>query len=236
MPGNRKTKQQIDKMRNTYFRCGSLAMTARECGCTAATVRRYRDNEGWDRPAKIPTGQTLTTNIAMKLAVGWKYQIKDSSLAIIVGVTKNQLRLWLEDNVEATITVTQTAEDGTKIKTEQQIGLRDLRERERHTTKLDYIQRYVRLIDKAIEQGKLETARKGYEWIMSKLFPKDFGWLSEGRGGRTQIDIIEPEQVTIIKQEAEAIAQMGFTDEELKVLAKAARRRKAKHIESRVVE
>lgn len=187
------TKLQIRKMKRIYTRTRSLEMTAKICDCSVSTIQRYRDREGWVALAVKPDPSpetTCSTDIAMRLAVGWRQDISDEALCNIVGVTIGQLKMWLMRNVQVSILHRVKAADPKSKKPaefdEERIGLRDLRTRQLDTLEYDYLQRLEKLYQKAEDADDFATAIRGRQWRLEKRRPKKYG--SQAVGVKVEVN------------------------------------------------
>lgn len=187
------TKPEISKMEKTFLQTMSCAVTAKICGCNVKTIARYRDQEGWITKQQVKElckggrETTLTTEIAIKLANGWRLHIGDKDLCSLVGITYGQLRGWLQENTQVTIvrSVRCMSHNGVPLKDEQgndsisriieTVGLYDLRARERASLEYNYMQKLDILAERAEAAGDFRTAFKIIAWILSKRLPKKFG-------------------------------------------------------------
>ena len=177
------TKRQIAHMHKIYRQTMSVLATARACKCAQSTIRKYRDQQKWVTPKQIKelsgggNDTTLTTDIAMRLAVGWRMHIEDNKLCHVVGVTEAQLHMWLVRNTPCTVILTTKAADGSERKRMETLGLRTLREREWSSVSFSYIQRILENVKKM--EGKdiedLRGANYDLRWLLSKLEPEQFG-------------------------------------------------------------
>ena len=193
---SRYTKRDIAKIRRAFHKTMSCAAAAKICGCNVKTVAKYRDQEGWITKQQVKElcrggGQTtLTVDIAVKLASGWRLHIEDKNLCPIVGITHSQLRGWLQENTKVTIvrSMRRLSADGTLLKDEngrdsisrtmETVGLYDLRAREWASLEYDYMTKLAMLIEQAITDKNYMAAFKGIQWVLAKRFPKKFGNLA----------------------------------------------------------
>lgn len=192
------TEKEIKHVHNIYMRTLSCAMTAKVCGCSATTVARLRRNRGWiaEKP-KIGTqtgsgNVSLTSDIAIKLAAGWKVHVEDADLCDIVGVTQGQLDWWLEHNTPVTIirNVLQVGSDGRPLydaqgnqkitQQKEKVGLHDLRKREWANFEQNYMTKLAMLAQRAENEGDLRTSANIVMWMLQKRFPKKFGKQANG--------------------------------------------------------
>lgn len=181
------TNRDIAKMRRIYCQTMSLSATGRACGCSAMTVRKYRDIQKWVTEKEIktltPTGNdtTLTTDIANTLAVGWRMRMQDKDLCPIARITTTQLRHWLERNTQCTIILnvnTGKKDEHNKdiyTKRMENVGLRDLREREWANFEFSQFQKQMNIQDLAIAAKDYKTAASVGQWALEKRIPKVFG-------------------------------------------------------------
>jgi len=190
MPGKKKTKSakrykpdEVKRMKRAYMRTQSYAMAAKVVGCHPTTIRRFAKRLGWtepiDRNALKGRETTLTADIAVRLAIGWRENIGDETLAALVGVSHGQLRWWLENNTQVTIVrrVHKLGPDGKPLtdangnevveRRAEEIGLHDLRVKARAELEFDYLAKHARAIERALAAGDLRTAMHGIEWRLT---------------------------------------------------------------------
>lgn len=140
-------KLNIPYMQKIYQQTLSLSATAKACGCQLATVRKYRDKNKWATPEEIEEASkggrdiTLTADIAVRLATGWRRRMIDKDLCYIVGISEGQLRGWLQLNTVVTIIYNVKQPDGKEYKRSETIGLRDLKEKEYANCEFNFYQR-----------------------------------------------------------------------------------------------
>jgi hypothetical protein len=197
------TEKQMKEMKRVFDRTLSCALTAKVCGCNPVTVARYRDRGGWIelkkplgmKSANVPS--TLTADIAVRLAVGWRENISDDALCDIIGITEGQLRWWLQNNTSVTIvkTVKQIGADGEPLKDSEgmdlierraeAIGIHDLRVRQKQSLEFDYLTKHARVIDAAERSGDYRTAVNAMQWRLQVANARKYG----GQSGQVNVNL-----------------------------------------------
>ena len=176
------TKRDIAKMQRIYQQTLNCTATALACGCSRGYVAKMRDRHKWVTPKQIneladknKNDTTLTPEIAIKLAAGWRLHINDKDLCPVVGITQGQLVRWLRDDREVTIVVNVRRSDGTEIKRMEKVGLWHLREREWANFQYSMLQGLIQDIDDAKLIDDHATAARTRQWLLSKIESKTFG-------------------------------------------------------------
>lgn len=123
----------------------------------------------------------LTSDIAIRLATGWRELLTDKALATVVGIDIEVLRQWLDKNEQVVIVRTFLVKDADgedkKEYREETIGLADLKLKELQRLEYEYLTKHSRLIDE-ISEGKnrdVKTAIKAIQWRLEKAMPEKYG-------------------------------------------------------------
>ncbi len=183
------SKRDIAHMQKIYQQTMSLTATAKICDCHPSTVKKYRNAQKWVTAQQIRecrqdgNDTTLTPDIAIKLAAGWRLHMQDIDLCPVIGISEKQLKGWLFRNTRVTIirTITKVGPDGKPLegegnvtRTQETVGLRDLRAREWANFEFSYIQKLMLLAERAEANKDFNTAFKIRAWILAKRLPKKF--------------------------------------------------------------
>jgi hypothetical protein len=188
----KRTKLNIPLMQRVYQQTLSLAVAAKACGCTPATVSKYRDINKWVTKEQIAevnksnVGRdiTLTPDIAIRLASGWRKRMQDNDLCFIIGITINQLKQWLVKNTEVTVIYNVESADGKIEKRFETIGLRNLKEKEWANFEFNSIQRQEKYRDEAAKAKMYGIAAGIDQWLLEKKIPQTYG-----RGSGVQVNV-----------------------------------------------
>lgn len=180
-------RKKISQMKRAFLKTMSCALAAKICECHPSTIAKYRNREGWiDRAQvrKLCKGgktPTLTADIAIKLATGWRLHVEDADLCYIIGISTGQLNWWLKNDTKVTIvrTAKKVGPDGTptgeETKYTETIGIHQLRARSWAEFEHSYMQKLSMIAEKAENEGDLATAARTVEWMLAKRMPKKFG-------------------------------------------------------------
>ena len=121
----------------------------------------------------------LTSDIAIRLAAGWRELLADDVLARVVGIDYDVLRQWLVENktVQIVRTFKRIAADGSQTTTHetQTVGIADLRQKEMNRMEYELLQQYSQLIKDAQSDGEIKAAMRGIEWRLAKAMPNKYG-------------------------------------------------------------
>lgn len=178
-------KAQQRQMKHAYLKTQSLILAGKIMGCSAATVRRYRDLGGWIGPIKLAnpkpdtSGSTLTTGIAMALAGMWRLHMENKDACHILNLSQGSLDWWLRNDTEVTMerTIETKGPDGKTLdmrKVKETIGLHQLREREWSNFQYTNMQK-IELAAAALEEkGGYAAAAKIRFRLLEKRLPALF--------------------------------------------------------------
>ncbi len=119
----------------------------------------------------------LTSDIAIRLAAGWRELLTDDVLATVVGVELDVLRGWLEKNEEVVIVRSfktgKQDTNGNEVidRRTETIGLNDLRTKEQQRLEYEYLAKHAKLI----EDADAKTAIKAIQWRLERAIPERYG-------------------------------------------------------------
>ncbi|KKL46518.1 hypothetical protein LCGC14_2344790, partial [marine sediment metagenome] len=119
----------------------------------------------------------LTSDIAIRLAAGWRELLTDEVLATVVGVELDVLRGWLEKNEDVVIVRSfktgKQDTNGNEVidRRTETIGLNDLRTKEQQRLEYEYLAKHAKLI----EESDAKTAIKAIQWRLERAIPERYG-------------------------------------------------------------